>query len=341
MIIVPPLEQFRAAYTVTTVQPTWFLRNFINVVIPATAKDLLQLDGAPVDNLAFTDVANSGYSTAQLSVGTGAHRLVAGVPFGIFNYGFHADDGYGYTGGIALSGVPGGSVALFPVSATQQPNTQACFVASVADALQNPLSAINVNFTITGVNPQSGSVDTDINGQAQFCYTGTSAGSDTITASIQTSTATSTMNWQAGVVNQAPQVFLPASLSISLPDSANLIGIAIDDGLPAGAGLTLNWSTVGGPGAITFASPAAAVPSATFSAAGDYVVKLSASDSQLTGSASMTVHVTDSSANKAPVITPLPTQTLDFGTNPTGVITLAPAVTDDGLPVGSKPAYTW
>jgi RHS repeat-associated protein len=126
-----------------------------------------------------------------------------------------------------------------------------------------------------------------------------------------------------------------------MPDSAKLIGVVVDDGQPAGAGLTLKWSTVSGPGTVSFANSAVAVTGASFSAAGDYVLQLSASDSQLTGSASMTVHVTDSTANKAPVITPLATQTLDFGANPTGVITLAPTITDDGLPVGSKLSYTW
>src|SRR5262249_12694365 len=58
-------------------------------------------------------------------------------------------------------------------------------------------------------------------------------------------------------------------------------------------------------------------------------------------STSMTVHVTDSTANKAPVIIPLPAQTLDFSVNPQGTLTLSPTVTDDGLPVGSKLSYNW
>jgi RHS repeat-associated protein len=341
MIVIPPLEQFRANYTVSTIQPTWFLINYINIVIPTSAKQLLTLDGSLVAGSAFTDVAGSGFSTAQLSVSTGAHSLSSSVPFGVFSYGFHDFDGYGYTGGIALAGVPGGSISLAPATATQAVNSQACVVASVADALQNQLSAINVTFLIAGVNPQVGSVDTDGNGQAQFCYTGAAAGSDTVTASIQTVTASSTITWQAGAANQAPQVFLPASLTISLPAAAKLIGAVVDDGLPAGAGLTLQWSKVSGPGTVTFSSPGSAVTSATFSSAGDYLVQLSASDSQLSGSASMTVHVTDSTANKAPVITPLPVQTLDFSANPAGTITLSPTVTDDGLPVGSKLSYNW
>lgn len=341
MIVVPPLEQYRAAYTVSTVQPNWFLINFVNIVIPTGAKSLLQLDGNAVPASSFTDVAGSGFSTAQLSVSTGSHRLVSSVPFGVFVYGFASFDGYGYTGGIALSGVPGGNLTLVPSTSMQATGTQACVVASVSDADLHPLGAVNVNFSVTGPNPQSASIDTDGNGQARFCYTGTNAGTDALTASIGTSTAGSSITWQANAANQAPQVFLPASLSISLPSTATLIGVAVDDGLPSGGGLTLAWSQSSGSGTTTFSAPGSAVTSASFTAPGDYVLQLSASDSQLTGSASITVHVSDSRANQAPVISAIPTQTLDFGSNPTGTLSFAPTISDDGLPVGSKLAYNW
>jgi RHS repeat-associated protein len=341
MIVVPPIEQYRASYTVTTMQPSQFLINFINVVIPTSAKAALQLDGVPVAASAFTDVANSGFSTAQLSVGTGAHRLVANAPFGVFVYGFASFDGYGYTGGIALAGVPGGNLGLVPATSTQAPNTHVCSVASVTDADQHALPAVNVNFTVTGANPQSASVDTDNNGQAPFCYTGTNTGTDSIIASIGTSTAAASVTWQAAAGNQAPQVFVPQSLNVSRPASLVLPGVVVDDGLPLGGALTQQWSQVSGAGTATFTTPTAAVSKVTFSIAGDYVLQLSASDTQLSSSASVTIHVTDSSANKAPVITPLPTQTLDFNVNPAGTMTLSPTVTDDGLPVGSILAYNW
>ena len=341
MIVVPPIEQYRAAYTVTTMQPSQFLINFINVVIPTSAKTTLQLDGAAVASSAFTDVAGSSFSTAQLSVGTGAHRLVSTVPFGVFVYGFASFDGYGYTGGIALAGVPGGNLAVAPTNSTRALNTLACVVASVSDADLNALPAVNVNFTVTGSNPQRGSVDTDNSGQARFCYTGTNAGADSIAASIETSTASAAVTWQADAGNQAPQVFAPATLNVSRPDSLVLPGIVVDDGLPLGGTLTQQWSKASGPGTATFTNAALAVTTVTFSIAGDYVLQLSASDSQLSGSTTVAVHVTDSTANKAPVITPLPAQTLDFSSNPNGTITLAPVVTDDGLPVAAKLAFNW
>src|SRR5438067_7132770 len=126
-----------------------------------------------------------------------------------------------------------------------------------------------------------------------------------------------------------------------MPDSAKLSGAVVDVGLPSGRVLAFQWTKLSGPGTATFTSTITAVTTVSFSVAGDYVLQLSASDSQLSGSATVTVHVTDSSANKAPIITQLPTQTLDFGANPNGSLTLSPTVTDDGLPVGSKLSYNW
>ena len=113
-----------------------------------------------------------------------------------------------------------------------------------------------------------------------------------MTASIGTSTAASVVTWQSDAGNQAPQVFLPAAVNVSRPDSAKLIGAVVDDGLPSGSVLALQWTKLSGPGTATFTSTITAVTTVSFSVAGDYVLQLSASDSQLSGSATVTVHVT-------------------------------------------------
>jgi hypothetical protein len=80
--------------------------------------------------------------------------------------------------------------------------------------------------------------------------------------------------------------------TITLPAAANLNGTVTDDGLPNPPGaVTVTWSKTSGPGTVTFANPAAKVTTATFSAAGTYVLKLTASDSALTASANTTVTV--------------------------------------------------
>ncbi len=54
---------------------------------------------------------------------------------------------------------------------------------------------------------------------------------------------------------------------------------------------TLAWSKLSGPGTVTFSSPLLATTSATFSATGTYVLRLSATTAAGTGSADLTVHV--------------------------------------------------
>ncbi len=56
------------------------------------------------------------------------------------------------------------------------------FTATVKGANNAALANVTVRFTVTGVNPTTGSKTTDSNGQAAFSYTGTHTGVDTITA---------------------------------------------------------------------------------------------------------------------------------------------------------------
>ncbi|HYN38985.1 MAG TPA: hypothetical protein VES39_07025, partial [Rhodospirillales bacterium] len=129
--------------------------------------------------------------------------------------------------------------------------------------------------------------------------------------------------------NQAPAVSAGPNSTITLPASATLSGSATDDGLPnPPATVTYAWTKISGPGTVVFGNAANAATSASFSVAGSYVLRLTASDSALSASADVTVTATPSATvNQAPTITQaavtltLP-QTLD----------LDPAVTDDGLP---------
>ena len=139
----------------------------------------------------------------------------------------------------------------------------------------------------------------------------------------------------AVVPNQAPIVNAGSTQTITLPASATLSGTVTDDGLPAGAAVTSTWSKSSGPGTVTFANAAAAQTSASFSAAGTYVLQLSASDTQLAGSATVTITV--NAANKAPVVTAGNNQTISLPAN----ASLAGSVSDDGLPTGAAVTSTW
>src|SRR3989449_7334405 len=101
----------------------------------------------------------------------------------------------------------------------------------------------------------------------------------------------------APAVNLAPVVNAGADQVITLPGSANLTGTAIDDGQPNPPGvLTTTWSQVSGPGTVSFSNASALNSTATFSASGAYVLRLTVSDSALAASDDVAVTV-----NPAPV----------------------------------------
>src|SRR5262245_28414712 len=60
---------------------------------------------------------------------------------------------------------------------------------------------------------------------------------------------------------------------------------------PPGPPPTAAWSKVSGPGNVTFVDPRAAVTTATFSAPGDYVLKVIASNGSATAESTLTVKV--------------------------------------------------
>jgi K319-like protein len=148
-------------------------------------------------------------------------------------------------------------------------------------------------------------------------------------------TATDDVAVSVSPQNQAPVVDAGPDLVVALPNTASLVGNVSDDGLPAGSALVIAWSVVSGPGTVTFASPNAPATSASFGAAGDYVLRLSATDGELSTSDDVTVSV--SPQNQAPVVDAGPDQTVFL---PAGA-TLNGTVNDDGLPAGGALTITW
>ena len=100
--------------------------------------------------------------------------------------------------------------------------------------------------------------------------------------------------------NLAPVVNAGLDQVITLPGIATLTGAAIDDGLPIPPVLTTTWSQVSGPGTVSFSNASALISTATFSASGPYVLRLTASDGALAASDDVAVTV-----NPAPVIPPI------------------------------------
>ena len=137
-------------------------------------------------------------------------------------------------------------------------------------------------------------------------------------------------------VNRPPMVDAGGDQSVTLPtNSVSLNGIASDDGLPLGSVLALSWSVVSGPGPVVFSDPTKAISMATFTTAGEYVLKLTASDGQL--SASDTLKVTVVPNNQPPTVDAGPDQIIEL---PDPVF-LKGVITDDGMPHGSTVTSTW
>jgi hypothetical protein len=94
-------------------------------------------------------------------------------------------------------------------------------------------------------------------------------------------------------VNEAPLVDAGPVRSVQLSSGVSIDASVTDDGMPnPPAGFTTLWSTVSGPGIVTFSDAAAIDTSASFSQAGTYVLRLSANDGELTALDEVTVNVT-------------------------------------------------
>lgn len=92
-------------------------------------------------------------------------------------------------------------------------------------------------------------------------------------------------------VNQAPRTNAGSDQIVTLPAPGNLTGAAPDDGLPNPVPPVTSWSKVSGPGTVTFGNANALNTTATFGAAGTYVLRLTADDSLLASTDDMTVTV--------------------------------------------------
>ena len=140
--------------------------------------------------------------------------------------------------------------------------------------------------------------------------------------------------------NQAPVVNVSGPASMTLPTNVADINAAVtDDGLPAGGAVTFTWSKLSGPGTVTFGDAGLASTTASFSAAGTYVLRATASDGALSGTAELTiiVHPSAPPPNQAPAVSVDGPSAITLP----GTATLNASVTDDGLPSGGGITLTW
>lgn len=101
--------------------------------------------------------------------------------------------------------------------------------------------------------------------------------------------------------NMPPIVDAGSDLTITLPDNTVVLnGSVSDDGLPSGK-LDVTWEVIPDSGNVVFGDIHQAMTTATFSEAGHYVLRLTASDSQLASSDEMSVDVGATMALAVPI----------------------------------------
>ncbi|MCB4755889.1 MAG: hypothetical protein LHV69_02475, partial [Elusimicrobia bacterium] len=133
--------------------------------------------------------------------------------------------------------------------------------------------------------------------------------------------------------NQAPQVEAGIDQTITLPiDTVNLDATVTDDGLPTPGVVTTLWEKLTGPGTVTFGNASQVNTSAQFSAAGVYVLCLTANDTQKTSSDTVKITINSNPADTQP-----PQVSIVFSpttlTLPQNQVNLDGTVVDDGLPI--------
>ena len=139
--------------------------------------------------------------------------------------------------------------------------------------------------------------------------------------------------------NARPNVDAGPNRTISVGQNASLDGTVSDDNLPAPANLTSTWSKFSGPGNVSFDNANAIDTTASFTQAGTYVLRLTASDGDLSHFDEMTVIVEEVSTtvNLAPNVDAGPNRTITFGENSS----LDGTVSDDNLPAPPNLTTSW
>ena len=131
---------------------------------------------------------------------------------------------------------------------------------------------------------------TNANSSASFSATGSYTLTLTANDGELSSSDTLIVTVNPAAANQAPTASAGIDQSIGLTDTATLAGSCSDDGLPTGASVTASWT---GDTGVSFANASTASTTATFNGAGNYTVTLTCNDSELSGSDTAVIGVTE------------------------------------------------
>ncbi len=197
-----------------------------------------------------------------------------------------------------------GSLTLTPGSVQPLPTggSQA-FTVYATDESGAPAANIALEMAISGTDQIDLFATTDATGHAAFVYQnvhpgvasvvvtgfidGVLAYSNTVAVPWTLPPATTTASGGSGTLS----VGISTTNPVTLPNLLQLTGTATDTSLPAGSSPSVAWSSVSGPGTVTFGNAQQTSTTAAFSTAGTYVLQLSASDAANSGSAQITIVV--------------------------------------------------
>ncbi|PYQ01663.1 MAG: hypothetical protein DMF82_18615, partial [Acidobacteria bacterium] len=294
----------------------------------------------PFEGLAIVGAANlaGGLVAATVTV----HFPAPGVYPYELDYAEGVGDPLSLTMTVNGQGIaPAGSLVLSPAApAPTLVGEEQTLTVQAVDGSGASVAGLPIELIITGPNALQLHAVADALGRATFRYSGATPGTDQAQATALVTgmiafSNTVALTWQDRI-NQPPVVGAgPDQTLASSFDTATLTGSASDDGLPFGGVLTVSWSMVSGPGAVSFADPGSAVTTASFDRAGVYVLRLTATDTQLFSTSDVTVTV--NAPNQPPVVDAGPGQTVTAGQ----ILTLDGTVTDDGLPAGGTLTSSW
>ncbi|MCB4757051.1 MAG: Ig-like domain-containing protein, partial [Elusimicrobia bacterium] len=302
-------------------------------------------DGDPFHLISWTSAAHGTVTPFYDGRIYDGHRILYQPPSG-----FVGEDSFSYTITDLCGAEATASVIVYVVSPTV--NYPPAVEAGANQTITLPVNTVTLDATVTddGLPTPPGVVTTlweKVSGPGSVAF-GNASLVDTsaqfsaagvyvlrLTASDSDKSASDTVQITVNsnpAANLSPAVEAGANQIITLPvNTVSLDATVTDDGLPTPPGVVITlWEKVSGPGSVTFGNASQVDTSAQFSAAGVYVLRITASDSDKTASDTVQITVNSNPAsNQAPVIDAGANQTIIL---PMNIVTLNGTVTDDGLP---------
>jgi hypothetical protein len=124
-------------------------------------------------------------------------------------------------GGASVTLPSAVSVELVPFA---EVGTEVCATVTVKEPVSGtltPKAGAAVVWTVSGANTRSGSGTTDADGEATYCYTATTAGTDTVAAAHEDDSADGSILWRQMPTTGGGKVVVPAPPATNAPVASN------------------------------------------------------------------------------------------------------------------------